>query len=84
MPAETVLNSILYTLDSYSVAPVAIFDVARIWPELHGTRYALGGGMRLSIVNANFTCGYAFNPTHANHEGVGAVFFKLDFTDLFR
>ena len=83
-PAKTVLNRLLYTLNSYSVAPVAIFDVARLWPEQQGTRYAPGGGVRLSIVNANFTFGYAYNPTQANHEGAGAVFFKLDFTDLFR
>jgi hypothetical protein len=83
-PAKTVLNKLLYTLTSYSLAPVAIFDVARLWPEQHGTRYAPGGGVRLSIVNANFTFGYAYNPTRVNHEGMGAVFFKLDFTNLFR
>jgi hypothetical protein len=83
-PAEGVLNKLLYTLNSFSIAPVAIFDVARLWPEQHGTRYAPGAGVRLSIVNANFTFGYAYNPIQANHEGSGAIFFKLDFTDLFR
>jgi hypothetical protein len=83
-PAEGVLNKLLYTMNAFSIAPVAIFDVARLWPEQHGTRYATGAGVRLSIVNANFTFGYAYNPIQAVHEGSGAVFFKLDFTDLFR
>jgi hypothetical protein len=83
-PAEGVLNKLLYTLNAFTIAPVAIFDVARLWPEQHGTRYAPGAGVRLSIVNANFTFGYAYNTIQANHEGSGAVFFKLDFTDLFR
>jgi hypothetical protein len=83
-PAENVLNRLLYTVNTFSIAPVAIFDIARVWPEQYGTRYAPGGGLRLSIVNANFTFGYAYNPTQAHHDGTGAMFFNLDFTDLFR
>ena len=82
-PAESILDSLLYKVNVYSIAPVGIFDIARIWPESNGTRYGVGGGVQLSIVNANFTVGYAANPTRPNHETVGAVFFKLAFTDIF-
>jgi hypothetical protein len=82
--AENVLNTVLYQLNVYSIAPVAIFDVARVWPTNIGTRYAVGGGVRLSIVNANFTLGYAANPSHGPTEGSGALFFTLDVSDLFR
>jgi len=80
---EKVLNSILYELNAYSLAPVAIFDAARVWPSEIGTRYAIGGGARLSIVNVNFTVGYAANPKPVLREGSGALFFKLDVTDMF-
>jgi hypothetical protein len=81
--AEKVLNTILYEVNAYSIAPTAIFDVARVWPTSIGTHYAVGGGARLSIVNANFTLGYAANPNRAKGEGPGALFFSIDVTDLF-
>jgi hypothetical protein len=82
-PATKVLNTVLYQLNEYSVSPVGIFDVARVWPSGVGARYAVGGGVRLSLVNVNFTFGYAVNPHRLPAEGPGAVFFKLDITDLF-
>jgi hypothetical protein len=82
--AERVLNSFLYQLNLLSVAPVGILDVARVWPASVGTRYAAGGGVRLSLVNANFTLGYAFNVQKRPGEGPGALFLSLDVTDLFR
>jgi hypothetical protein len=82
-PAAKVLNTVLYQLNAYSVAPVGIFDVARVWPSGVAARYAVGGGVRLSLVNANFTLGYALNPSRLHGEGPGALFFKLDITDLF-
>jgi hypothetical protein len=81
--AEKVLNTLLYQLNIYSVAPVGIFDVARVWPSGVGVRYGLGGGVRVSLVNANFTIGYAANPVRSNKEGPGALFFKLDVTNIF-
>jgi hypothetical protein len=83
-PAKHVLNSIFYQLNVYSISPVVSFDIARVWPEQHGTRLGIGGGVRLSLVNANFTAGYAGNPTRAGTEGPGAFFFSLDYTNLFR
>jgi hypothetical protein len=82
-PARSVLDTVLYQLNAYSVAPVGIFDVARVWPSGVGTRYGIGGGVRLSLVNANFTIGYAFNPQPRQDEGHGALFLKLDITDIF-
>src|SRR5262249_20416901 len=81
--AETVLHAFLYELNIYSIAPVVVFDVARVWPINVPTRYALGGGVRFSLVNANFTIGYAANPVRAATEGKGALFVKLDVEDLF-
>ncbi len=83
-PAKHVLNSIFYQLNVYSISPIVSFDMARVWPEQHGTRLGIGGGVRLSLVNANFTAGYAGNPTRAGAEGPGAFFFSLDYTNLFR
>src|SRR5207302_1719282 len=60
--AKRVLNAFLYELNIYSVAPVAIFDIARVWPTATAARYAVGGGLRLSLVNVNFTLGYAASP----------------------
>lgn len=81
--AETVLHAFLYELNIYSVAPVAVFDVARVWPTDTPLRYAAGGGVRLSLVNVNFTIGYASNPVRTAREGKGALFLKLDVEDLF-
>ena len=67
-----------------AVSPVAVFDVARIWPDAAGTRYGVGGGVRLSVFNFNTTVGYAFNLKHHPGDGRGALFFSMNFTDIFR
>jgi hypothetical protein len=82
-PAVNVMNALLYRANSYSIAPVGIFDVARVWPGQGPTRYGVGGGVRLSIVNANFTSGYALNPDPQGNEPRGALFFRISLTDLF-
>ena len=81
--AESVLRTVLYELNVYSVAPVAIFDAARVWPSGAGTQYAAGVGARLSLVNVNVTLGYAANPRRSPGQPVGAVFFQLDVSNLF-
>jgi hypothetical protein len=80
--AHNVVDSFLHELNIYAIAPVALFDVARIWPNLGGARYALGGGVRLSLVNTNFTVAYAFNPRHHPSESTGALFLKFDVSSL--
>jgi hypothetical protein len=82
-PGHRAIDVFLHELNIYSIAPVAIFDVARVWPVNEGVRYGVGPGLRLSLANANFTVGYAFNPLWVRPEKAGAVFFKLDVTSLF-
>jgi hypothetical protein len=81
---EPVLNSFLNEINIISISPVGIFDVARIWPDKFGTRFGIGGGVRLSLVNFNVTLGYAVNPHPRFQEGRGALVFSMDVTDLFR
>ena len=82
-PGHRAIDVFLHELNIYSVSPVAIFDVARVWPVGQGVQYGVGPGLRLSLVNANFTVAYAFNPRRSNQEGLGAVSFSLDVTSLF-
>jgi hypothetical protein len=81
--AQRVLKAFLYELNIYSIAPIAVFDVARVWPTGISSRYAVGGGVRLSLVNMNLTVAYAANPKRNPDEGRGAIFVKLDVEDLF-
>jgi hypothetical protein len=81
---DSVLRTFLHELNLVSISPVGIFDVARIWPDQFGTRFGIGGGVRLSLVNFNVTLGYAVNPKPRLQEGRGALFFSMDVTDLFR
>lgn len=81
---DSVLRTFLHELNLVSISPVAIFDAARIWPDRFGTRYGIGGGVRLSLVNFNVTLGYAINPNPQLQEGRGAFFFSMDVTDIFR
>jgi hypothetical protein len=81
---EPVLDAFQHKLNAYAVSPVGIFDAARLWPDKNRTRYGIGGGLRLSVVNLNVTLGYAVNPNPQPREGRGALFFKMDITDIFR
>jgi len=81
---EPVLDAFQHKLNGYAVSPVGIFDAARLWPDRNKTRYGIGGGLRLSVVNLNVTLGYAVNPNPQLREGRGAFFFKMDVTDIFR
>ena len=81
---KPVLHSFLNEMNIISISPVGIFDAARIWPDKFGARYAVGAGVRLSLVNFNVTLGYAVNPHPHFQEGRGAFVFSMDVTDLFR
>ncbi|MDT5061558.1 MAG: hypothetical protein QOH63_2017 [Acidobacteriota bacterium] len=81
---EPVLDTFLKELNWITISPVAVFDAARVWPDKYGTRFGIGGGARITVVNFNVTVGYAFNPNPQPHEGHGALFFTMDITDLFR
>lgn len=81
---DPVLDAFLHKLNAVTVSPVGIFDAARLWPDRNGTRYGIGGGVRVTVVNFNVTLGYAVNPDPKPREGRGAFFFKMDVTDIFR
>jgi hypothetical protein len=83
---EPALNSFLYEMNRVALSPVVIFDVAHLVPDRVGERYAIGGGIRVSVFVVNITMGYAWN-THPDRQlniGSGAAFFSFQITDLFR
>jgi hypothetical protein len=82
-PGHRASDVFLHELNIYSISPVAIFDVARVWPLNEGVHYGVGPGLRLSLVNANFTISYGFDPQRSDRQSIGAIFFKLDVTSLF-
>ena len=82
-PAHSVLDVFLHELNIYSIAPMAIFDAARIWPSDGGAQYGVGGGLRFSLVNVNFSASYVFNVHPVASQGAGALFFQLDVTNMF-
>ena len=79
------LDSILYELNFLSFGPALMFDVAHLGPAdaKLGTRYAVGGGLRFTLVShVDFTIGYAANPKRLAGERPGAFFFSMRFKDL--
>ena len=81
-----IIDTLQNETNRFSFSIVGILDSARLRPDPNGTRYALGGGGRFSLVNVNLTLGYAVNP-HPRSElgqGRGAVVFTLTYTNLFR
>jgi hypothetical protein len=85
---RTTLETLLHDVNLYSISPVAAFDVARIGPAnstIGGTRFGVGTGLRLTLVStASFTLGYSWNIHPHLGEGRGALFFALQFRDLFQ
>jgi hypothetical protein len=70
-----------------AISPVAMFDAARIGPQLAGVpsvRYGAGPGIRFSIVSFQVTLGYSLNPNPRPAEKRGAFFFSMEVVDLFR
>jgi hypothetical protein len=81
-----VIDTLRHEANRFSFSLVALVDAGRIWPDPDGTRYAIGGGGRISVVNVNLNLGYAFNPHPITSlgQGRGAVFISLTYTNLFR
>jgi hypothetical protein len=70
-----------------AVSPLVIFDAARLHQgnlSNGKVRYALGGGLRLSIVSLDVTAGYAWNPNRDPWEPRGALLFSMEVSNLFR
>jgi len=82
------LDVIFRELNLYSLAPFAMFDMARIGetqsPAFDRLRFAAGPGIRLSLVNFNVDLGYAFNANRQPGEQSGSFFFSISVSDLFR
>jgi hypothetical protein len=86
--AARALDVITKQMNVTSISPVFIFDVAHIDPaatDPHGgTRYAIGGGIRLTLVSTvSVTATYAVNPRRGPGEGAGALVFSLTTRNLF-
>jgi len=78
-------NTLVHDLNIAAISPVAIVDVAHIGPAgaRLGTRYGVGGGLRLTLVNSvDFTVGYVANLHRVGREPAGAFFFTIQFKDL--
>ena len=87
---DRVMNVFFKEASIVSVQPIVVFDIARMTgppssSEPLGVRFSIGGGIRLQLLRAvNFMAGYAANPRKRPLESPGALFFALDFLDLFR
>lgn len=81
-----VIDTLRHEANSFAFSLVGIADAGRIWPDPNGTRFAFGGGGRFSLVNVNFTLGYAVNPSPHKElgQGRGALLIGFTYTNLFR
>ena len=81
-----VIDTLRHEANSYAFSLIGIADVGRIWPDPNGTRFAVGGGGRVSLVNVNFMLGYAVNPSPHKElgQGRGALLIGFTYTNLFR
>jgi hypothetical protein len=81
-----VIDTLRHEANSYAFSLIGIADAGRIWPDPNGTRFAFGGGGRVSLVNINFTLGYAVNPSPHKElgQGRGALLIGFTYTNLFR
>ena len=79
------LHALVYDLNVFSIGPVVGFDFAHIGPadSRLGTRYGIGGGLRVTLVNStDLTLGYFANPKRLSKEPSGAFFLSVRFKDL--
>lgn len=71
-----------------AVSPVLMFDAAKLRvsgsPQTDRFRYGVGGGIRFSLINVDFTAGYSVNPTRRLNEPRGALILRMDINDIFR
>jgi hypothetical protein len=85
--AKRIVDQLITECNIAAISPVLMFDVAHIGPssDRYGTRYGVGGGLRLTLVDSvDFTVGYVANPTARSNEDPGAPFFTIQFRDVFR
>ena len=80
-----IIDTLRHEVNCVAFSVVGMFDTGRLWPDPYGTRYAVGAGGRVSILNVNLTTGYAFNPRPRNElgQGRGTLLLTLTYTNLF-
>ena len=83
-----VLDTFFHELNLASIAPVFMFDAARLGSRANqdtsGLRFGLGGGIRFRLVSlAHVTVAYVFNPDPMPWEDRGVFFASLEVSDLF-
>lgn len=86
--AGRAISLIMDQLNMTSISPVGVFDVMHLGPatssEAGGTRYGVGGGVRLTLASTvSFTATYAVNPHRQSGESSGAFVFALTMRNLF-
>jgi hypothetical protein len=83
-----IVNVFFNELNLVSLSPVLMLDVADIGskrrPLGDDLRSGVGLGVRLGLVNVDFTVGYSVNPEPRRGEARGAFVFMLTINDLFR
>lgn len=82
-----VFRELSHEANLFAVSPVLIFDAARLRQNSltpSTVRYAVGGGLRISIVSLDVTTAYAFNPGRKPWERRGALVFSMEVSNLFR
>jgi hypothetical protein len=83
---NAILGFIADQANIYSVKPLVLFDAARLnTPGLVGgqTRYAVGGGLQLTVVIAKFEAGYMRAIRRAPGDDKGNFIMRLYFQNLF-
>jgi hypothetical protein len=82
-----VFRELSHEANLLAVSAVLIFDAARLRQNRltpSTMRYAVGGGVRFSIVSLDITTAYAFNPGRKPWERRGALVFEMEVSNLFR
>ena len=81
-----VFSQLINDANLIAFSPVAIFDAAKLWQFDNSgkTRYAVGPGLRVSVVSLDVTAGYAWNPNRHPWESRGAFLFTMEASNLFR
>ena len=84
--ARRVFEQLLDDANIIAFSPVVILDAARLWQfDRPGkVRYAMGPGLRVSVVSLDVTAGYAWNPNRQPWESKGAFLFRMEASNLFR
>jgi hypothetical protein len=83
---NSLLGFIADQANIFSVKPLLMFDAARIGApgNLHNqTRYAIGGGLQLTIVVAKFEAGYMYGAKRISGDPPGNFVMRLVFQNLF-